>query len=37
LWLADPLIRDDLHGGDALGWAEHGGNDEIAERLRAAT
>jgi len=30
---ADPSIRDDLHGGDAAGWARVGGNEELAARL----
>jgi hypothetical protein len=30
---ADPAIRDDLHGGDARGWARFGGHSELAERL----
>ncbi len=34
---ADPTLRDELHGGDAAGWAEFGGNDEIVELLRSAT
>ena len=32
---ADPSIRDSKHDGDALGWAEHGGQPEIAKMLRA--
>jgi ankyrin repeat protein len=32
---ADPRIRDDLHGGDAIGWAEVGCNTELAALLRA--
>jgi ankyrin repeat protein len=31
---ADPTLRDDLYGGDAAGWAEHGGHADLAERLR---
>jgi ankyrin repeat protein len=27
---ADPLILDNLHGGDALGWARVGGHEELA-------
>jgi ankyrin repeat protein len=30
---ADPLILDNLHGGNALGWARVGGHDELAEIL----
>jgi ankyrin repeat protein len=30
---ADPLILDDLHGGNALGWARAGGHEELAEIL----
>ena len=30
---ADPAIRDDLHGGDARGWAQFGGHTELAELL----
>jgi hypothetical protein len=30
---ADPLIIDDLHGGNAHGWATHGGRADIAELL----
>jgi ankyrin repeat protein len=30
---ADPLIRDDLHGGNALGWARVGGHAELADVL----
>ena len=32
---ADPTIRDSKHNGDAFGWAEHGGQPEIAKMLRA--
>jgi ankyrin repeat protein len=32
---ADPRIRDGRHDGDAMGWAEHSGQDEVAEILRA--
>jgi ankyrin repeat protein len=32
---ADPMIRDDLHGGTAMGWAEHGGAAAVAAYLRA--
>jgi ankyrin repeat protein len=31
---ADPAIRDSLHGGDALGWAEHFEQPEIVEILK---
>jgi ankyrin repeat protein len=31
---ADPTIRDSKHDGDALGWAEHGGQVEIVRLLR---
>jgi ankyrin repeat protein len=31
---ADPRIRDALHGGDAAGWAHHGGHPDIAALLR---
>ena len=31
---ADPAITDDLYGGPAAGWAEHGGHASIAEYLR---
>jgi ankyrin repeat protein len=31
---ADPTIRDELHGGDASGWAQFGGHPGLAERLR---
>jgi ankyrin repeat protein len=30
---ADPLIRDKLHGGNALGWARVGGHEELADVL----
>jgi ankyrin repeat protein len=30
---ADPLIRDKLHGGDALGWARSNGHDDLADIL----
>jgi ankyrin repeat protein len=30
---ADPLILDNLHGGDALGWARVGGHEELADVL----
>jgi ankyrin repeat protein len=30
---ADPLIRDKLHGGNALGWARVGGHGELADIL----
>jgi ankyrin repeat protein len=30
---ADPLIKDKLHGGDALGWARVGGHPELADVL----
>ena len=30
---ADPLILDDLHGGNALGWARVGGHDDLADIL----
>lgn len=30
---ADPLIRDELHGGSALGWARVGGHEELADVL----
>jgi ankyrin repeat protein len=33
---ADPTLRDEEHGGDPAGWAEHGGHGELAGRLRAA-
>ncbi len=32
---ADPSIRDRLHGGDAAGWAAHGCDPALAERLSA--
>jgi ankyrin repeat protein len=32
---ADPTLRDELHGGDAVGWAEHGGQAEAAALLRS--
>ncbi len=31
---ADPTIRDALHGGTPLGWAEHSGQRAVAEFLR---
>jgi ankyrin repeat protein len=31
---ADPSIADALHGGDAAGWAHHGGHPDIAALLR---
>jgi ankyrin repeat protein len=31
---ADPRIRDSKHDGDAVGWAEHGGQAKIARMLR---
>jgi ankyrin repeat protein len=30
---ADRLIVDDLHGGDARGWAVHGGHEDLADLL----
>jgi ankyrin repeat protein len=30
---ADPLIQDNLHGGNALGWARSGGHHELADIL----
>ena len=30
---ADSLIRDNLHGGNALGWARVGGHEELADIL----
>ena len=30
---ADPLIQDELHGGDARGWAHVGGHQELADTL----
>ncbi len=30
---ADPLIVDNLHGGNALGWARAGGHEELTEVL----
>jgi ankyrin repeat protein len=32
---ADPNLRDELHGGTAVGWADHGCSREAAELLRA--
>ena len=32
---ADPAITDDIYGGPAAGWAEHGGHPAIASLLRA--
>jgi ankyrin repeat protein len=32
---ADPTLRDALHDGPAVGWAEHGGNAAAAELLRS--
>jgi hypothetical protein len=32
---ADPTLRDELHGGDAVGWAEHAGRAEAAALLRS--
>jgi ankyrin repeat protein len=32
---ADPRVRDAVHGGDAAGWAEHGGHGEAAALLRS--
>jgi ankyrin repeat protein len=32
---ADPTILDELHGGDAAGWAEFGSHPELAARLRS--
>jgi ankyrin repeat protein len=34
---ADPRITDNLHGGDAPGWAHVGGHEDLAEALRAET
>jgi ankyrin repeat protein len=31
---ADPTIRDSKHDGDALGWAEHGGQVEVVRLLK---
>ena len=33
---ADPLIVDDLHGGNARGWSSHGGHTDVAELLPLA-
>jgi hypothetical protein len=30
---ADPLIQDNLHGGNALGWAREGGHEDLADVL----
>jgi ankyrin repeat protein len=30
---ADPTMRDAIHGGTPAGWAQHGCNPELAERL----
>jgi ankyrin repeat protein len=30
---ADPLIVDNLHGANALGWANYGGHEDLAELL----
>jgi ankyrin repeat protein len=30
---ADPAIVDELHGGDARRWAEHGGHEDLAAEL----
>jgi ankyrin repeat protein len=30
---ADPLVLDDLHGGNALGWARVGRHEELADVL----
>ena len=30
---ADPLIRDNLHGGSARGWARVGDHEELADIL----
>jgi len=30
---ADPLIKDELHGGKPLGWARHGGHGDLADIL----
>jgi ankyrin repeat protein len=30
---ADPLLEDNLHGGNALGWARAGGHEELADVL----
>lgn len=32
---ADPQLTDDLHGGNARGWARAGGHDQLAETLPA--
>jgi ankyrin repeat protein len=31
---ADPTIQDDLHGGTPAGWAQHGGQPDLAEKLK---
>jgi ankyrin repeat protein len=31
---ADPMLRDTKHDGTALGWAEHGGQTDVARMLR---
>lgn len=31
---ADPTIRDSKHDGDAIGWAEHGGQADVVRMLR---
>jgi ankyrin repeat protein len=33
---ADPRLRDELHAGDAAGWASFGGHQALAAELRAA-
>jgi ankyrin repeat protein len=30
---ADPLIQDNLHGGNALGWARSGGHRDLGDIL----
>jgi ankyrin repeat protein len=32
---ADPAIRDSKHDGDAIGWAEHGRQQEVVQILKA--
>jgi hypothetical protein len=34
---ADPAVRDSKHGGDALGWAEHGGRVDVVRLISSVS
>ena len=31
---ADPTVRDTMYGGNAMGWAEHGGQQAVIDYLK---